>query len=40
VDAVGVALFVVIEERALNVELGERYRAFATRRARLIPYLW
>ena len=29
-----------IEERALNHALGERYRDFATGRARLIPFLW
>jgi protein-S-isoprenylcysteine O-methyltransferase Ste14 len=29
-----------IEERALNAALGDRYRDFATGRARLVPYLW
>jgi protein-S-isoprenylcysteine O-methyltransferase Ste14 len=29
-----------IEERALTVALGDRYRAFAAGRARLIPYVW
>lgn len=29
-----------IEEHALNHALGERYRDFATGRARLIPFLW
>lgn len=29
-----------IEERALIAELGDRYRDFATSRARLIPYVW
>lgn len=29
-----------IEERALSAALGDRYREFAARRARLIPYVW
>jgi protein-S-isoprenylcysteine O-methyltransferase Ste14 len=29
-----------IEERALNAALGDRYRDFATGRARLVPFLW
>ena len=29
-----------LEERAVNDALGERYRQFAARRARLIPYVW
>jgi protein-S-isoprenylcysteine O-methyltransferase Ste14 len=29
-----------IEERALTAALGDRYRQFAARRARLIPYVW
>ena len=29
-----------IEERALTAALGDRYRAFAAGRARLIPYVW
>jgi protein-S-isoprenylcysteine O-methyltransferase Ste14 len=29
-----------IEERALTAALGDRYRAFAASRARLIPYVW
>ena len=29
-----------IEERSLNAALGERYRDFASRRARLLPFLW
>ena len=29
-----------IEERALAAALGDRYREFAARRARLIPYVW
>jgi protein-S-isoprenylcysteine O-methyltransferase Ste14 len=29
-----------IEERALVAALGDRYREFAARRARLIPYVW
>ncbi len=29
-----------IEERALIAVLGDRYRAFATGRARLVPFLW
>jgi protein-S-isoprenylcysteine O-methyltransferase Ste14 len=29
-----------IEERALNVALGDRYREFSASRARLIPYVW
>lgn len=29
-----------IEERALDAALGERYRAFAAGRARLVPFLW
>lgn len=29
-----------IEEKALVAELGDRYREFAARRARLIPYIW
>ncbi|MBU2671055.1 isoprenylcysteine carboxylmethyltransferase family protein [Actinoplanes bogorensis] len=29
-----------IEERALIATLGDRYRAFAAGRARLIPYVW
>jgi protein-S-isoprenylcysteine O-methyltransferase Ste14 len=28
------------EERALIAVLGEPYRAFAARRARLLPYIW
>jgi protein-S-isoprenylcysteine O-methyltransferase Ste14 len=45
VGAVGVLLIAVIyrlriEERALTAALGERYRDFASSRARLIPYVW
>ena len=29
-----------IEEKALTAALGDRYRQFAARRARLIPYVW
>jgi protein-S-isoprenylcysteine O-methyltransferase Ste14 len=29
-----------IEERSLNAALGERYRDFASSRARLVPFLW
>ena len=29
-----------VEERALTAALGDRYRAFAAGRARLIPYVW
>jgi protein-S-isoprenylcysteine O-methyltransferase Ste14 len=29
-----------IEERALTAALGDRYRAFAATRARLVPYIW
>ncbi len=29
-----------VEERSLAAALGERYRAFASTRARLIPFLW
>lgn len=45
VGAVGVMLIALIyrlrtEERALSAALGDRYRAFAASRARLIPYVW
>jgi protein-S-isoprenylcysteine O-methyltransferase Ste14 len=45
VGAVGVLLLALvhrlrIEERALEAALGDRYREFATDRARLIPHLW
>ncbi len=29
-----------LEERALRAALGDRYRLFAARRARLVPYVW
>jgi protein-S-isoprenylcysteine O-methyltransferase Ste14 len=29
-----------VEERALNAALGDRYRDFAARRARLVPFVW
>ena len=29
-----------VEERALDAALGDRYRDFAARRARLVPYVW
>jgi protein-S-isoprenylcysteine O-methyltransferase Ste14 len=29
-----------VEERSLNAALGERYRAFASTRSRLVPFLW
>jgi protein-S-isoprenylcysteine O-methyltransferase Ste14 len=29
-----------IEERALEAELGEAYRSFASTRARMVPYVW
>jgi protein-S-isoprenylcysteine O-methyltransferase Ste14 len=29
-----------IEERALDVALGEAYRAFASTRARMVPFVW
>ena len=43
--AVGLVLIALIyrlriEERALSVALGDRYREFAASRARLIPYVW
>ena len=45
VGAVGLVLIavvyrVLIEERALDAALGDRYRQFAASRARLIPYVW
>lgn len=45
VGAVGLLLIALIyrlriEERALTAALGDRYREFAARRARLVPYVW
>ena len=48
VSTVGATLLVLIallyrlriEERALTAALGDRYREFATGRARLVPYVW
>ena len=45
VGAVGLVLIALVrrllaEERALEAATGDRYRAFAADRARLIPYVW
>jgi protein-S-isoprenylcysteine O-methyltransferase Ste14 len=38
--AVGLAVRIRVEERALKAELGEAYLAFAATRKRLIPFVW
>ncbi|MEP6478955.1 MAG: isoprenylcysteine carboxylmethyltransferase family protein [Rhodoglobus sp.] len=37
---IGLAVRIRVEERALEAELGEAYRAFAATRKRLIPFVW
>ena len=36
----GVVYRITVEERALNQELGDRYRRYAATRKRLLPYVW
>ena len=37
---VGLSYRIAVEERALEAEMGDRYRQFAATRKRLIPFVW
>src|SRR5438132_14191286 len=40
IPAIGMVNRIRIEERALLNDLGDRYRDYATRRKRLVPFVW
>jgi len=40
VGLVGLSYRIAVEERALEAEMGDRYRQFAATRKRLIPFVW